>query len=291
MKLKRYIFSSIAFLGMINSSISISAFSSDDTKNSVSYIMEYEKALNEFTKSFDGKLDDEKFYTCYSLDGLHEWSLSGVYEANSFEELIKGRVKNYVQVGTQLIAVIEIDGKLTAFVETQPMGYKSVVELSKEETKLREQIDEDIADVKYCGYQGFGCIHLSVIYFKTASGKEYVVPYIDNYNCGNEGGRFDDIMENGKIYTGKEFIEIAKKIVPDLTDLDPNVPVYDGGLNTGILGDVDGNYKVDVRDCSRIAKALAKGYVQSLHDTADYNKDKKKDVRDAAAIAKDLAEK
>lgn len=54
-----------------------------------------------------------------------------------------------------------------------------------------------------------------------------------------------------------------------------------------LLGDINGDDKVNVRDCAFIASKLAKG--EKLSDIADYNEDGKVNVRDAAAIARDLA--
>jgi hypothetical protein len=58
-----------------------------------------------------------------------------------------------------------------------------------------------------------------------------------------------------------------------------------------LIGDANGDRKVNVRDCACIANALANGEAESLPDNADYNQDTKKNVRDAASLSKDLAEK
>ena len=245
-------------------------------------------------KDFDGKLDDEEVYRCYELGGLYDYQ-RGIYTAKNFEDFIWGGSRIYVKIGSRLGTIIErINGELKPVDgETLPIGYKSVLELHEEEQKLRQQIDEEIIDVKYCGFQGMGCIYLSVIYFKTADGKELCVPYIDNYNFEQEGGRFDGIMENGRIYTGEEMLEVLKNVIPVLDesnfDESGNVITDDGVPNTGIIGDVNGDSMVNSRDCSAIARAVAGRYTQALHETADYNRDGKIDVRDAAAIAKYMA--
>ncbi len=58
-----------------------------------------------------------------------------------------------------------------------------------------------------------------------------------------------------------------------------------------ILGNVNGDDKLDVRDCAFIASVLASGKSDTLTKEADFNGDGKVNVRDAAAIAKFLAEK
>ncbi|MGN0613417.1 MAG: dockerin type I repeat-containing protein [Porcipelethomonas sp.] len=56
---------------------------------------------------------------------------------------------------------------------------------------------------------------------------------------------------------------------------------------TGWVRDVNGDDKINVRDCAFIASKLAKG--EELSDRADYNSDGKVDVRDTATLAKSLA--
>ena len=58
-----------------------------------------------------------------------------------------------------------------------------------------------------------------------------------------------------------------------------------------VLGDVNGDRLVNVRDCAHIANLLSKQMGYDLPESADYNQDGKKDIRDAAAISKDLANK
>ena len=54
-------------------------------------------------------------------------------------------------------------------------------------------------------------------------------------------------------------------------------------------GDATGNGKVDVRDCSYIAKTISKGRTHELPEDADFNNDGVINIRDAAAIARALA--
>jgi len=58
-----------------------------------------------------------------------------------------------------------------------------------------------------------------------------------------------------------------------------------------ILGDSDGDFDLDVRDCSFIAKNLANNETDEINEKADFNSDNDIDVRDAAALAKHLAAK
>ena len=289
MKKAKTITALLTAVTMTLGAMGVTAYAQTDTEKAIEDVLEYSKATNKFIKDFDGKLDDEEYYVWYNLGGLYDYN-HGKYTAETFEELIRGEIRTYVKIGNKLATIVDRNGELTiAQGETLPIGYKSVLELHEEEQKLRQQIDEEIIDVKYCGFQGMGCIYLSVIYFKTADGKELCVPYIDNYNFGKEGGRFDGIIENGRIYTGEELIEILKNVIDvlDESNFDElgNVITDDGVPNTGIIGDVNGDGMVNARDCSVIARAVAGRYTQALHETADYNRDGKIDVRDAAAIA------
>ncbi len=60
---------------------------------------------------------------------------------------------------------------------------------------------------------------------------------------------------------------------------------------TDILGDVNNDGKLNVRDAAFIASALAQNNTNALSQNADYNQDEKTNVRDAAAIANFLAKK
>ena len=64
--------------------------------------------------------------------------------------------------------------------------------------------------------------------------------------------------------------------------------VFEDGFSH-IFGDANGDFVMNVRDCSYIAKKLAEGRGESLPVTADYNRDGKKNVRDAADISRALA--
>lgn len=58
-----------------------------------------------------------------------------------------------------------------------------------------------------------------------------------------------------------------------------------------ILGDANGDGKLDVRDAAYIARMLAQRDIEKLPKNADFNGDGKIDVRDAAGVARYLAEK
>ena len=61
--------------------------------------------------------------------------------------------------------------------------------------------------------------------------------------------------------------------------------------SSGVLGDADGNKKLDVRDAAMIAQYVAKGIANRLPECADYNRDGVVNVRDAAAIARRLSQR
>ena len=52
-----------------------------------------------------------------------------------------------------------------------------------------------------------------------------------------------------------------------------------------ILGDANGDGKLNVRDAAYIARMLSQGRAEELPPSADFNQDGKVNVRDAAAIA------
>jgi len=126
-------------------------------------------------------------------------------------------------------------------------------------------------------------LRLSVIYYKTVSGYEFVVPYINDAY-----GEYTGIIENGKLYSTAEFLN-QMKLVFNISNYNPNEDI--GVNDTYIIGDANSDYSVDVRDCSYIAKMLSSNLPGMLRDVCDYNKDGNKNVRDAAAIAQSLASK
>ena len=291
MKKAKTITALLTAVTMTLGAMGVTAYAQTDTEKAIEDVLEYSKATNKFIKDFDGKLDDEEYYRCYELGGLYDYQ-RGIYTAKTFEEFIWGESRIYVKIGSRLATIVDRNGELTiAQGETLPMGYKSVLELHEEEQKLRQQIDEEITDVKYCGYIGYSCIELSVIYFKTAGGNELCVPYINNYNCGKEGGRFDGIIENGRIYTGGELLEVLKSVIPVITEKDKDsndgkgIQTYGDPSELQIIGDVNDDHIINARDCSMIARVLADKRLLALDNRADYNRDGKIDVRDAAAIA------
>ena len=73
--------------------------------------------------------------------------------------------------------------------------------------------------------------------------------------------------------------------------LDGKVGVYKITGSDSVIGDANGDEKVNVRDAAYIAKMLATGQGSKLPASADFNGDGKVNVRDAAAIAKYLAQK
>ena len=69
------------------------------------------------------------------------------------------------------------------------------------------------------------------------------------------------------------------------------IEVKDRMDSSGVLGDADGNKKLDVRDAAMIAQYVAAGKASRLPECADYNGDGVVNVRDAAAIARRLSQR
>lgn len=271
MKLKSLTFSLVLSTGLLAYCLPVSAQLSD------SEIKQITEAMKQYDTSFDTELNSGSIYKSYALDGFYR---ENYCEAESFESLISGEVRTYVKVGDKLVTLLERNGKLEAVGETLQLGAMGIIELKEESKNIAQSINEEIADTKFCH---FSMLRLSVIYYKTANGNEFVVPYINDFY-----GEYTGIIENGKLYTADEFLN-QMKLVFDISDYDPNANI--GVPDTYIVGDANSDYNVDVRDCSYIAKMLASNLTGMLRDTCDYNRDGNKNVRDAAAIAKSLASK
>ncbi len=115
-----------------------------------------------------------------------------------------------------------------------------------------------------------------LVYFTTADG-EYVLPIRDIkwYNAPT-GNKVYDYVKEGEIYTTDEFVAAIRKY---------NEP-YEGLL----MGDADDNNKVDIRDCSTMARAIARHSNDTLLSNAcDYNRDGMINIRDCSSLAGDLA--
>ncbi len=266
MKFKLLTFSLVLSTCILASALPVSA--------QLSY-SEITEAMKQYDESFDAVIESEDIYESYALDGFYK---ENYYKAESFESLISGEVRTYVEVGDKLITLLERDGSLNAVGETLQLGGKSVIELREESEKISASIDEEIADTKFCH---FSMLRLSVIYYKTVSGNEFVVPYINDAY-----GEYSGIIENGKLYSAAEFLN-QMKLVFNISNYNPNADI--GVNDTYIIGDANSDYNVDVRDCSYIARMLSSNRLGMLRDVCDYNKDGNKNVRDAAAIARILA--
>lgn len=91
---------------------------------------------------------------------------------------------------------------------------------------------------------------------------------------------------------GKYPVYISVSDVENLSD-DANFVVFNGSVTVKeksyLIGDVNLDGKLNVRDCAHIASMLAQGKISQLSEYADFNGDSNINVRDAAAIAKSLA--
>lgn len=268
MKLKPLFFSLILSTGLLSCSLPVSA---QITEAEMSEITE---AMKLYDEDYD-TVSEENIYKSYALDGLYR---EDYYNAENFESLISGEVRTYVRVGDTLITLLNRNGKLEAVGETLQLGGLSVIELKEESLKIAQTVDEEIADTKFCH---FSMLRLSVIYYKTVSGNEFVVPYINDAY-----GEYTGIIENGKLYSTAEFLN-QMKLIFNISNYNPYELL--GVPDTYIIGDANSDYSVDVRDCSYIAKMLSSNRPGMLRDVCDYNKDGNKNVRDAAAIARILA--
>lgn len=266
----------LSSITVLTGMVGMTAFADDETKEIIEAVKQFDKSFAEVLESTSTEADiesiaKENIYRSYSLDGIYE---KNYYDAESFESLISDKARIYVEAGNRLITVFEEDGKYRAVGETLQSSGKSVVELKQESERIKEEINEEIADMKFCQ---FDLYHISVIYYKTAGGNEFAVPYADsNY--------FGEFLENGKLYTAKEFLNQMKNVYDPDSDSDTDIG-YLGTSDTYIIGDANSDYCVDVRDCSYIVRMLASNRKGMLKDVCDYNKDGVINVRDASAIA------
>ena len=203
-----------------------------DTEKAVTALCSSIQAAEEFEKTFDGtfdKYDENDVYAEYELTGLYhiEDIMNG--KVTRFEDLIYDMdrdgygLRNIIYTvrykGWMLSIVEENDGSFKVCSPVLPNGWKSAVSLREEEQKLRLQIDEEIADVKYGGFYNIPLnrdmsFDLSVVWFKTVSGKEYVAPYIKarNFKLGDFNYALEGI-ESGRLYTGEGFLEAFKELI------------------------------------------------------------------------------
>lgn len=117
-------------------------------------------------------------------------------------------------------------------------------------------------------------------------------------------GIIQNLVANGELTSReaanlKNVIETAK---PDMSTLEDVVSKYGDKMNDSLtttndslkelkslLGDINGDLVVNVRDAAALANALSTGNADTLSSNADFNNDGKIDVRDSAAIARYLA--
>lgn len=95
------------------------------------------------------------------------------------------------------------------------------------------------------------------------------ITYYNTTICANEGTEMHEYAK------GREFLGL--NFTPLITDY--------------IIGDANGDGKVNVRDAAYIASTIAKGQIIDplKNPSADFNEDGKVNVRDAAALARSLA--
>lgn len=132
--------------------------------------------------------------------------------------------------------------------------------------------------VKFIGEGAFWeCDNLSSITFKNHEFEIWGEGFFLSNGYNDDG----DVYFNGTIYgyTNSTAQAYAAKYGYRFAALDSD----------SIIGDANGDDKLNVRDCAFIANALACGKGNTLPENADYNGDGKINVRDAAAIAKFLA--
>ena len=93
--------------------------------------------------------------------------------------------------------------------------------------------------------------------------------------------------------SAEEVPEVTEPVVTEITEITEittSIEEVEEEKTEVILGDVNSDNEVNVRDCAYIARKLAENKADELSlETADYNKDMLVNVRDAAAIAKALA--
>jgi polyhydroxyalkanoate synthesis regulator phasin len=124
-------------------------------------------------------------------------------------------------------------------------------------------------------------------------------------NTDGLNGIIHNLVENGKL-TSSEAANISSainsKLESNTSDLKDVVSNYGKQMNDNLttindslkelkslLGDINGDLVVNVRDAAALANALSTGNTDTLSSNADFNGDGKIDVRDTAAIARYLA--
>ena len=107
----------------------------------------------------------------------------------------------------------------------------------------------------------------------------------------SNGNSDEDITKEFSVDTSSVLISGTKDkvTVSKDSDGDGNFDTEVTDQNEAVIGDANGDGKLNVRDAAYIAKMLAQGKSKDLPTNSDFNGDGKVNVRDAAAIAKHLA--
>ena len=107
----------------------------------------------------------------------------------------------------------------------------------------------------------------------------------------SNGNSDEDVTKEFSVDTSSVLISGTKDKVTVLEDKDGdgNFDTEVTDQNEAVIGDANGDGKVNVRDAAFIAAKLAQGKSNELPANADFNGDGKVNVRDAASIAKFLA--
>jgi len=163
--------------------------------------------------------------------------------------------------------MLEYNGKTTGWTEDE---LNEILEKLIYKSELAGATDEmDIEDVFMLMIKNKELLQLTDTNMDKFNLWISTIKYYDLTLFANEN------TEAAKYVKSKEFLGL-KYSVPSPTD-------------TALIGDANLDGKVNVRDCSAIAQALALGKGSVLPANSDYNTDGAINIRDAAALAYNLA--
>lgn len=276
----------LSSITVLTGTVGMTAFANNATKISKSEMEQVNQALEKYPYWSNSETEEAKnVYKSYIIDGfiIDEYGM-----VEDFNSLISNNTRIFAECESQLVTLIEKDGKLQAMGGMFLKKGEELVNFENEAEKIRKQEKEEITEMKFAiSY----ILHLDMIYYRTKSG-EFVVPYFD-------GDFVSSTIENGKIYTADEFVGRLNCVL-NLSNYNPNsnggvsfreTPLEYTGNNFIPIGDANIDYNVDVRDCSYIAQMLASNQNYMLKKICDYNKDGTINIRDAASLANSLTKR
>jgi hypothetical protein len=226
----------------------------------------------------ESKVEDcTSTYEAYEINDAMLWKFvgDGINEGADFTDIFTDTVKVYGRFNKgkdyALITYIKENGNTKFLGATQIESDDKVPDIDEIAESIKKSQKSNVIDMKIGRSRQ---AKKYIVYLKTEEG-EYVTPLYDIER--GDSNKLDEYLSDGKTYTVESFLGALKER---------------WGKYMGYrMGDTDNDGKVDVRDCSKIARTLANPLKNGNEPTLawDYNMDDAVNVRDCADLAGDLA--